>query len=68
MSLAALVNNNSGSANNNVADPAVIRAITSNAEHNDVRAVTYLPYFSFKIATTLNQTYECKTVSYWLKF
>ena len=36
--------------------------------HNDVRAVTDLPYFSFKIATTLNLTLECKTVSYWLKF
>ena len=36
--------------------------------HNNVRAVTDLPYFSFKIATTLNLTLECKTVSYWLKF
>ena len=34
--------------------------------HNDVRAVTELPYFSFKIAPTLNLTLECKTVSYWL--
>ena len=35
--------------------------------HNDVRVVTDLQYFSFKIAT-LNLTLECKTVSYWLKF
>ena len=33
-----------------------------------MRAVTDLPYFSFKIATTLNLTLECKTAGFGVDF